>query len=259
LTPTLTICIPTIGRPSLRHTLDSIKRQKLVLGDRVVVVFDSYRHGHNYDLQELVEGYGAPFQYREFDGGTHFYGNPQFNYGMRLARTGYFCGLGDDDIYVDGALERLRTALRPGRVTLCQFYSPPFDTPSGARRFVLWDTPRLQVAHISGCCMVAPVEALVPVSAEQRIEVDYDWIKDVIAKSGQEPVWMRDCLIIARPEMRDGVPVHRGVASCRGCGVVAYLEDLDGSRFCAECAPLVIRRHFADVARADAYRRGVSA
>jgi len=240
LTPTLTICIPTIGRPSLRHTLDSIKRQKLVPGDRVVVVFDSHGHGHNYDLQELVEGYGKPFEYHEHDGGTHFYGNPQFNYGMSLAGSGYFCGLGDDDIYVDGALERLRKALRPGRVTLCQFYSPPFNTPSGARRFVLWDTPTLRVAHISGCCMVAPVEALVPVSAEQRIEVDYDWIVDVIAKSGQKPLWFKGCLIIARPEMRDGEPVHKGVLSCQGCGVTRYREDLNRDLLCEDCDGVVL-------------------
>jgi glycosyltransferase involved in cell wall biosynthesis len=239
MTSTLTICVPTIGRPSLRHTLDSIRRQKLVAGDRVLVVFDSHGHGHHYDLQELVEGYG--FEYHEFDGGRHFMGNPQFNHGMTLATTDYFCGLGDDDVYVDGAIERLRKALKPGRVLLHQFYSPLFQIGQRASRFVLWDEPKLQVAHISGCCMVAPTASLVPVKDDERIEVDYEWIVDTVAKSGKKPVWMRDCLIIARPDLRDGEPVHRGVSSCQGCGVTAYLEDLD-DRLCAECEGSVLRQ-----------------
>ncbi len=239
LTNTLTIAIPTIGRPSLRHTLDSIRRQKLIEGDRVLVVADSHQHGYRYDLQELVEGYG--FEYSEFDAGYHFMGNPQFNYAISKARTDFFCGLGDDDVYVDGAIERLRKALKPGMALLHQFYSPPFQTRDGAFRFVLWDKPELRVANLSGCCLVAPVSSLVPVKAEKRIEVDFDWIVDVVEKTGRKPVWMRDCLIIARPDMRDGEPVHRGVTECGGCGLVSYLEDLDGDRLCPDCDKTVLR------------------
>lgn len=240
--PTLTIAVPTIGRDSLRHTLDSIKRQKLVDGDRVLVVADSFEHGYRFDLEELVFGYGWQFEYHEFDDGTHFYGNPQLNHAMTLAKTEFFCALGDDDVYVDGAFERLRKVLRPGHATLCQFYSPPFETRKGRHRFVLWETPILRVAHISGCCLIAPVAALVPVSAEPRIEVDFDWIVDVVAKTGHKrPRWFKDCLVIARPDVRDGVPVHRGVVACRGCGVVSYLEDLDGDQLCNACDGVVLR------------------
>jgi len=241
MTPTLTLAIPTIGRASLRDTLDSIRRQQLVPGDRVLVVADSFEHGYRYDLQELVEGYGPPFAYHEFNGQTHFYGNPQLNHAMMLAQTDYFCALGDDDIYVDGAIARLRAALRPGQATLCQFYSPPFETGKGLRRFVLWDRPVLQVARISGCCLIAPVAALVPVSADHRIEVDYEWIQAVVAQTGQRPHWLKDCLVIARPPVRHGVPVHQGVTDCRGCGEVGYREDLDTDRLCADCAPTVLR------------------
>jgi glycosyltransferase involved in cell wall biosynthesis len=244
MTPTLTIAIPTIGRDSLRHTLDSITRQQLIDGDRVLVVADSFQHGYRYDLKELVEGYGWEFQYHEFDGGRHFMGNPQLNHAISLAQTDFFCALGDDDVFVDGAIYRLRSHLEPGRATLYQFYSPPFDTRDGSFRFVLWDEPKLQVAHISGCCIAAPVSCLVPVSDEERIEVDFDWIVNIVKQTGKKPHWLRDCLIIARPDLRHGEPVHRGVTTCRGCGLVAYLEDLDISRFCAECEGTVLREHF---------------
>jgi len=203
--PTLTIAIPTLGRlPGLRHTLDSIARQALIDGDRVLVVLDRFEQGPRPDIQALVESYGSCFAYHEFDGGTHFYGNPQLNHAMTLARTDFFCALGDDDVYVDGAFERLRPQLQAGRAALVKFLSPPFE----GQRFVLWDEPILRVRHISGSCLVAPVACLLPVSADHRVEVDFDWIVDVIAKTGQEPVWVDDVLVLARPRLVGGEPVR---------------------------------------------------
>ncbi len=42
MTPTLTICVPTIGRPGLNDTLASIARQTLLDGDQVLIVYDSF-------------------------------------------------------------------------------------------------------------------------------------------------------------------------------------------------------------------------
>jgi glycosyltransferase involved in cell wall biosynthesis len=207
MTPTLTICVPTIGRDSLRQTLDSIQRQTLIDGDRVLVVADTFEQVPA-GVRDLVASYGPPFEYHEHDGGTHFNGNPQLNHAMTLADTEYFCALGDDDVYVEGAFERLRPQLQAGRAALIQFLSPPFPTAHGAQRFVFWDEPVLRVSHISGCCLVAPVSCLVPVSDEPRIEVDFDWIETVIAKTGQPPVWVKDCLVLARPEVQRGEPVR---------------------------------------------------
>ena len=201
---TLTICVPTIGRASLKDTLDSIARQAFVPGDRVLVVLDSFEQGSRPDVRALVESYG--FEYHEHDGGEHFFGNPQLNYAMTLADTDFFCALGDDDVYVDGAFVRLRAQLRAGRAALVQFLSPPLGPMH--QRYVLWDEPRLQKARISGCCLVAPVASLVPVKTERRIEVDFDWIEDVIAKTGQPPVWVRECLILARPVRVNGEPAR---------------------------------------------------
>jgi len=241
MTPSITIAIPTIGRPSLARTLDSIARQRLGVDDRVLVMLDTYQEQPRPDIVNLVASYGPAFELHPFDGGVHFYGNPQLNEAMRIASTDYFCGLGDDDIYVDGAIERLKVSLRPGRATLCQFYSPPFDTRDGAFRFVLWDEPKLRVAHISGCCLIAPVSALVPVKADLRCEVDYEWIVDVVKRTGHRPVWMPDCLIIARPDVINGAYVHRGVSACGGCGLVQYLEQLDSDGLCGDCEHVVLR------------------
>lgn len=238
--PTLTIAVPTMGRPILRHTLDSIARQDLTPDDQVLVVFDSFQGSGDLEAtRELVESYGYTFVL--FNGGHSFYGNPQLNHAISLARGDYFCALGDDDIYVDGAIARLRAAIKPGRAVLFQFYAPPFLAINNPRRFLLWQTKQLRVANISGCCVAAPRAALVPVSAERRIEVDFEWIVDIVAKTGQKPIWLRDCLIIARPDLRDGEPVHQGVGTCRGCGWEGFLEDMDADLLCHACEGTVLR------------------
>jgi len=240
--PTLTIAVPTIGRAGLQDTLESIARQALIPGDQVLVIYDSFqRHAGQADAtRAIVERFG--FTFVEHDGGYHFQGNPQLNYAMTLASTDFFCALGDDDVYVDGAITRLRQKLMPGRVTLFQFYSPTFITGNDALRCLLWADKSLRVANLSGCCMAAPVSALVSVSDEHRMEVDFEWIQAIVTKAGQRPIWLKDCLVIARPDRRHGEVVHLGVAACQGCGWVGFLEDMDADRLCDACAGVVLRR-----------------
>jgi glycosyltransferase involved in cell wall biosynthesis len=239
---TLTIVVPTIGRPGLKDTLASIARQALIPGDQVLIVYDSFERdaANATATRALVESFGYTFV--EHDGGYHFQGNPQLNHAMDLATGDYFCALGDDDVYVDGAIARLRKKLKDGRVVLFQFFSPTFISGNDGLRCLLWSNKELRIANLSGCCMAAPVSTLVKVSDEQRFEVDYDWIRDTVAKSGQRPVWMKDCLVIARPDVRDGQTVHQGVERCRGCGWVGFLEDMT-DRLCDDCDGVVLREH----------------
>lgn len=238
---TLTIAVPTIGRLGLEDTLQSIQRQALIAGDQVLIVFDSFLCDtpHLAATKALVDRYGYTFV--AHDGGYHFQGNPQLNRAMALATGDFFCALGDDDVYVDGAIARLRKKLQPGRAVLFQFFSPAFIAGNDGLRCLLWSDRELRLANLSGCCMAAPRAALVPVSDERRMEVDYDWIRDTVAKTGRRPIWMKDCLVIARPTRRAEGVVHQGVALCRGCGWVGFLEDMDADRLCEECAPTVIR------------------
>lgn len=243
--PSLTIAVPTIGRPCLNDTLASIARQDLRPDDQVLIVYDSFACDPDHELatKELVEGYG--FTFHAHNGWVHFFGNPQLNHAIELTTGDYFTALGDDDVYVDGAIARMRAALVPGRALLFQFLSPPYLVLGDPRRVLLWNDRQLRVANISGCCIAAPRESLVPVSRELRIEVDYEWIVDIVAKTGHKPKWLKDCLIIARPDVRDGETVHQGLAECRGCGAIGFLEDLDADRVCDACAPSVIREWLA--------------
>jgi hypothetical protein len=220
--------------------LDSIARQDLIDGDQVLIVLDTFAQRAD-GVQALVASYG--FTYVEHNGGYAFQGNPQLNHAMTLATGDYFCALGDDDVYVDGAIARLRKKVGYGRAVLFQFFSPMGLAGNDSLRCLLWSDKDLRVANLSGCCMAAPLSALVPVSAERRCEVDYEWIRDTVAKTGQRPVWMKDCLVIARPDLRNGEPVHRGVCACRGCGFIGFLEDMDRDRLCSDCTGTVLRQY----------------
>lgn len=193
MTPTLTIVVPTIGRPGLQRTLNSIEQQALIPGDRVLVVYDSYDRQPGHDVQALVACYGARFEYLEHDAGEHWYGIAQLNHAMAQRQTtDFLCALGDDDVYVKDAFKRLRPRLEPGRCALFRFRSPWGE--------VLWDAPVLRRTHISGCCLVAPTAHLQPLSTRHYVESDFDWIESTIEATGEPPVWVDDCLIVARPD-----------------------------------------------------------
>ena len=241
MSPSLTIAVPTIGRPSLADTLASIARQDLEADDQVLIVYDSFASDpqHVEATRQLVENYA--FTFVEHNGWVHFFGNPQLNRAIELATGDYFCALGDDDVYVDGAIARMRKALAPGRALLFQFLSPPYLAINDPRRVLLWSDRQLRIANISGCCIAAPRAAVVPVSCDLRIEVDYEWIVDIIAKTGQKPKWLEACLVIARPDIRNGDTVHQGIGECVGCGGIGFLEDFDVDQVCGACAPSVLR------------------
>jgi|SRR5947207_2472211 len=189
---TLTIVIPSIGRPTLKRTLDSIRDQELLDGDRVVVALDTFEQPPRPDVAELVDSYGAPFSILPFDGGDHWRGMHQLNRAIEVAETDFLCGLGDDDCYTVGAIAKLRQNLRPEWVCLFQFVHPP---PS---RHVLWDKPVLQACHISGCCMAAPVKGMQPAPLDHVDISDFWWIeRNVVNKT---MLWIPDVYVVARPD-----------------------------------------------------------
>src|ERR1051326_995747 len=133
MTPTFTVLIGSIGRPSLRHTLDSVARQRRVPGDQVIVGFDAFEQSAA-DLEariEFVRSYGEGFQACAYDSGYHWLGVEQINHALRtIPITGsHVFTLGDDDIFVDGAYDRLRLvcAAAPLRPVLYHFLAPPFS------------------------------------------------------------------------------------------------------------------------------------
>lgn len=233
MTPTFTVLIGSIGRLSLRHTLDSIARQARVPGDQALVAFDSFEQG-DQDLEArhaLVASYGDGFASVEYDAGYHWFGIEPINHAIRTRRAtfgSHVFTLGDDDVFVDDAYATLRPlcAAAPLRPILYRFLAP--------WREVLWDVPQMQRSRISGCCIAAPGPFVDEFPTRQYVEHDYDWMVSILSAAAIDPLWLDRVLVIARPDVRGAGVAHLGVWQCARCGTVRYLEDLAGAT-CPTC------------------------
>ena len=117
MTPSFSIIIPTVGRPSLQRTLDSIESGPQ---DEVIVVAD----GH--EAACLVANAWSPTIGRSYyeTEETHSFGNWQRQYGMTKATGDLLLFMDDDDVYLPGALDLVRRVVRayPDTIVLCRYY-----------------------------------------------------------------------------------------------------------------------------------------
>lgn len=232
--PTFTVLIGTIGRPSLRESLESIARQALIPGDQVYVGLDAramsqeeYKANvalvRSYNSSPSVVGafevYGyVGFadaekvypdwpQFRQPDGTPlrvpagqpySWLGVEQINHALRsLPISGsHLTTIGDDDIFVDGAFAALRPicALDQSRPVFYRFLSPARD--------LLWDRPRLRSCKISGCCILAPRQWVGLHPTDIETTHDYRWMKEIEDRAraaGKPPIWVDYLGVVARP------------------------------------------------------------
>lgn len=237
MTPTFTVLIGSLGRPTLKHSLDSIARQQRVPGDQVIVSIDTFEQGERPDVEAIVKSYGDGFEVTSFDAGFHCWGTAQINHAWRTVPiTGsHIFTIGDDDVFVDGAYRFLRPicAADPLRPILYKFVAP--------WRALLWDAPQMRVGTISGCCIAAPF-LFVDQHPERNAqgqpypEHDFDWMQAILAKSGRDPLWLDEVFVIARPDVRGDDVVHRGIVRCWSCSLWRFKEDVSITEaYCPRC------------------------
>jgi hypothetical protein len=232
VTPIFTVLIGSIGRNSLKHTLDSIARQKREPGDQVFVAVDTFEddtHERYERVYKQVLSYGHGFDPIGYDAGYHFYGVEQINYTLYEMPRGcsHIFTLGDDDVFVDGAYECLRDlcAQDMERPILYKFLAP--------WREILWERPVMTRSRISGCCIAAPKQFVGLMDTKTKNddgteykEHDFDWMQGIIRKSGKEPLWLDDVLVIARPEARGNDVTHQPLRRCWNCNHWRFGEDV---------------------------------
>jgi glycosyltransferase involved in cell wall biosynthesis len=164
----LTIIVPTIGRPSLRNTLDSIASQ-LQMFDQVFVVAD----GIYPESKALVKTFGIQYGYFEFaDGPTGDWGARARNFGIDLAQKAYIAFMDDDDEYLPGAFVSIKKAIQehPGS---------PFLFRMMHKKRIIWEKPEVSVGNVSTQMVLVPNDPLKIPRYTERYEGDYDFIKGV--------------------------------------------------------------------------------
>lgn len=100
-TVTVALIIPTIGRPTLRNTLNSLIGQPWRDGDEIIVVGD----GHQPEARRIWHEYHGLLpmsRYLPVPGPSHDYGHTPRNLVMPLVQATHIAALDDDDIWVTG-------------------------------------------------------------------------------------------------------------------------------------------------------------
>ena len=146
--PTLSVIIPTIGRPTLKRTLDSIRGQEIVDGDEVLVVQDG---PSDLATWAMVKASGLPARYLATGKRAADFGGTPRNHGMTEARGDYLAFMDDDDVYRPGAFDAIRAAAtrHPGRPLMFRMERPGWDS-------TLWASQIVRYANVSTPMFVVP-------------------------------------------------------------------------------------------------------
>jgi hypothetical protein len=109
MAPSLSVLVPTVGRPALARLLESLREQDWASGDEVLLVSDD---GHEA-AAAAWEAAALPGHHVRLAGGPHRdWGHTPRNLALPLVRTDFVLHADDDDALLPGALARVREALR---------------------------------------------------------------------------------------------------------------------------------------------------
>jgi glycosyltransferase involved in cell wall biosynthesis len=119
MTPTFSIIVPTILRPTLAATLDSIQAAGLAPGDEVLVMVDA-EHAHKPLPPGVRASRAAPVAvyYSEVSRGG--WGGPARNLGVKAAKGSHLLFIDDDDVYRPGAIDTIRAMVAEAPATIAR-------------------------------------------------------------------------------------------------------------------------------------------
>lgn len=145
----LSVLVPTIGRPSLRLTLQSIKSQ-FSSGDEVLLLSDG---PISDDLRQLWDELALPGRLIEVPDGPHRdWGHTPRNYGLPFARCPYVMHLDDDDQLAPNGMAAIRRAILADPDACFMFRMQYCD----GRR--LWSEPKLIPNNVGTPMFIHPRE-----------------------------------------------------------------------------------------------------
>lgn len=187
--PDYSLCVitPTIGRDTLRDTLQSAALseydQWLVLSDgeqpAARAIVDEFKD----DKPELV--------YIEVKNQHRNYGNYQRDLGMRLSDKDFFIFMDDDDIFVPDAIDRIRREINGRKPKPVMFRMIHYAN------HIIWQTQQLAVGNIGGTMFVVPniKSRLGKWSDDSTYQSDFMFIESTLKKwPPQSLLWCGDII-----------------------------------------------------------------
>jgi hypothetical protein len=195
----LSIIIPTSGRRSLGRTLDSIRDQRLIEGDEVLLIGD----GPQPLALELFQRSGLPGLYQETPE-TRDYGGTQRNRGLDLASGDYLLFMDDDDVFEEGAADLIRSALatHPGRPHL-------FRMRYASTGRLLWADRTLTLGNVSTQMIAFPNHPRLR-RWDSRHGHDHRFLVDNVPLWPPDSlIWREEVIAIIRPHEGARTPGRR--------------------------------------------------
>lgn len=203
----IAIAIPTTGRDTLTRCLESCVYAGLEAGDLVAVIADTREWDQDSAIESLLAALRPIATTCAVVALTHnaghiCWGHCQLNIGLDYIQLvqprDYVMCQDDDDIYVTGAITRIREALDERAANAPMLAR--FQSWWGA---VYWDTHGVATeGHIGGHCAVFPNDERLG-RFTCRYQGDYDYIRATLDNWGGESqaTWLDEVIAVARPQV----------------------------------------------------------
>jgi glycosyltransferase involved in cell wall biosynthesis len=192
---TFSMIIPTISRPTLARTLQSLVGQKWIEGDEVLLVGD----GSQPVAGELWEQFRLPGRFVEVAGPSNDWGHNPRNVIHKQAKGRFLLALDDDDELIAGAVNLVRSILadNPER--------PHLFRMSGAPNLgELWKVQDIREGNVGTPMFVPPNVAGKLGKYAPFYGGDCEFIRETCRHYPDGPIWRTEFICKVRPFRRGG-------------------------------------------------------
>lgn len=194
--PTISVIIPTIGRPQLLRALASVAAQPGADDLDVIVAADT--HHRVVDLAGLGVLHPSLDRLRTIavDAGYSAWGHPQRNVAMQEARGAWLAFLDDDDGWTPGAVATIRRAIAANDRRVHIFRMSYRDGST------LWADRAIRPGNVGTPMVVVKNDPGLPGRWGDRYEGDYDFIRETVDNldGGDADVdWVPETICRVRP------------------------------------------------------------
>jgi glycosyltransferase involved in cell wall biosynthesis len=189
----LTITVPTIGRNSLKTTLESIAVGGIRPEDEVLVIAD----GEFPAARRIANFYVDRFTLRYMETPPRkLWGHPQRNVGMLVANGTHLVTIDDDDVYVPGGIDLIRAGIdqNPDKILLFKMRSCTPRHPWGHA----WRSKDVVCGNVGSPMIVAPNVPARLGRWGDHYAGDFDFVKSTIGKypgGVADVVWREEFIV----------------------------------------------------------------
>jgi len=186
----LSIVIPTIGRKTLKDTLESIDSAGVTQLDEVIVIGD----GSQPEAEEICNSFRRRMKViYQSSRKTSQYGAHQRNIGMGIATGTHILFMDDDDRYRSGAFRVVRRALSeaPDRPHLFRIESTGDQRPFK----VLWTEKEFKLGNVGTQMIALPIVDGLLGSWPNGHCADYGFLRDTLPRFGLDRIIWREEII----------------------------------------------------------------